>query len=202
MSAGKSEQGLERGVGRHQVRSPEPLAQWGSGSVQDRIGCDRGLVTAGLALPQATALKLEGGSPAAARTPISFWPTTRDQIPPARCLVRELGLDSLKLFGKSDRATPSMLHLGVFGVKRIGRSAVLIYIGHGRPSRDDFMPHRRRRITGGHAPTMYDWRPTLSLWRLPSGVLAVRRPRPLSPRSEPSGTSPPHLSSARMAAPW
>lgn len=82
-----------RGVGRHQIRRPEPERQRGPGPMEHRPGRDRGLAPTGPALPEVPRAELVGLGALTAGTSIAFRPTARGQVRPAGRLAPEAGLE-------------------------------------------------------------------------------------------------------------
>ena len=105
-----------------QVRRPEPEGERHSGSVQNRSSRDRGLIAAGLALPEPTPSQLERLGVLAPRAPVPLGPPTRREIGLAGCLVCEPSLELFQGPGEVGPTHRRTLPMVVFGVNPISTS--------------------------------------------------------------------------------
>ena len=97
--------GRDPGVmGGDQMGGPEQGAQRGAGSVHHRPGRDRGLKSAGRALPEVSAFEHPGATPSATGADKTLWPARRREVVEAGGVSREAVLE---LHDRAREAWPS-----------------------------------------------------------------------------------------------
>ena len=102
------------------VRRLEPARERHAGPVQHRPCRNRGLIAAGLTLPELSPSQLERLSLPTPPTDVPLRPSTRREVGQAGCLISETLLEILQRPGKVWPPHARTLHMVAFGVNPIG----------------------------------------------------------------------------------